>query len=76
MPVRDEGSDAADMARFQHGMRHFAFRVADFEAAYKRLKELGIKFLFEPVTAIGGGKIVSFRDPEGNEVQIVERNKN
>jgi len=73
MPVRDPGADADTFARFQHGMRHFAIRVTDFEAAYARLKDLGVKFLFEPVPAMGGGKTVSFRDPEGNEVQIVER---
>jgi len=73
MPVRDPGEDAETFARFQHGLRHFAMRVANFDDAYKSLGELGVKFLFEPVTAVGGGKIVSFRDPEGNEVQIVER---
>jgi hypothetical protein len=40
---------------------------------YSQLKELCVEFLFEPVIAGGGGKIVSFRDPEGNEVQIVQR---
>jgi glyoxylase I family protein len=73
MPVRDPGASAETFARFQHGLRHFAFRVDDFDAAYKRLGEMGVKFLFEPVQAVGGGKIVSFRDPEGNEVQIVQR---
>ena len=34
-----------------------------------------MKFLFEPVVAVGGGKVVSFRDPEGNELQIVQRNE-
>jgi catechol 2,3-dioxygenase-like lactoylglutathione lyase family enzyme len=56
-------------------LRHLALRVSDFDEAYRRLKNLGVRFLFEPITALGGGKIVSFRDPEGNELQIVQRNK-
>jgi predicted enzyme related to lactoylglutathione lyase len=48
-------------------------RVSDFDAAYAKLKEAGVEYLFEPVIAVGGGRIVSFRDPEGNEVQIVQR---
>ena len=58
---------------FQPGLRHLALRVSDFDKAGCRLKALGITFLFEPVQAVGGGKVVSFRDPEGNELQIVQR---
>jgi len=32
-----------------------------------------LKLMFEPVAAVGGGTISSFRDPEGNELQIVQR---
>jgi len=73
MPVRDPGPDPAQTPRFQPGLRHLAFRTSDFESAYRQLKELGVKFLFEPLQAVGGGKVVSFRDPEGNELQIVQR---
>ncbi|HTW95559.1 MAG TPA: VOC family protein [Tepidisphaeraceae bacterium] len=74
MPVKDAGPDPAEQARFQPGLRHLALRVSDFDAAYSQLKSGGVKFLFEPVAAIGGGgRIVSFRDLEGNELQIVER---
>ena len=73
MPFRNEGPAPAETARFAPGIRHFAVRVTDFEQAYAQLKEAGIPFVSEPVTAVGGGKIVSFRDPEGNEVQIVQR---
>jgi len=50
-----------------------ALRVTDFDAAYVKLKSAGVEFLGEPVTAVGGGRIISFRDPEGNELQIVQR---
>ena|SRR5688572_20696993 len=73
MPVRDAGPKPADVPRFCTGLRHLAVRVSAFDEAYAALKEAGVEFLFEPGTAIGGGRIVSFRDPEGNELQIVER---
>jgi len=75
MPVKDAGPSPAETPRYQPGLRHLALRVSDFEEAYRRLKNLGVKFLFEPIPALGGGKIVSFRDPEGNELQIVQRNE-
>lgn len=73
MPVRDAGPKPTDVPRFCTGLRHLALRVSSFDEAYARLTEAGVEFLFEPTTAMGGGKIVSFRDPEGNELQIVER---
>jgi len=74
MPVKNPGgTPAAQMPRFCQGLRHFAVRVSDFDTAYEQLKQAGVEYLFEPVIAVGGGKIVSFRDPEGNEVQIVQR---
>jgi catechol 2,3-dioxygenase-like lactoylglutathione lyase family enzyme len=73
MPVRHEGPEPADVPRFCPGLRHFAVRVSDFQQAYDQLRSEGVEFLFEPTIAVGGGPIVSFRDPEGNEVQIVQR---
>jgi glyoxylase I family protein len=73
MPVRHEGPPPVEVPRFCPGLRHLAVRVSDFEKAYTQLQQAGVKFLFDPLIAVGGGKIVSFRDPEGNEVQIVQR---
>jgi glyoxylase I family protein len=74
MPIKHPGGPKpTDVPRFCQGLRHFAIRVSNFDKAYQQLKDAGVTFLFEPVQAVGGGKIVSFRDPEGNEVQIVER---
>ena len=73
MPVRNDGPEPADQPRFCPGIRHFAVRVSNFDAAYDALAKAGIAFLGEVVTAVGGGRIVSFRDPEGNELQIVQR---
>jgi glyoxylase I family protein len=73
MPARDAGPDPATQPRFMPGLRHLALTVTDFDAVYRDLKMAGVTFLFEPVAALGGGKVVSFRDPEGNELQIVRR---
>src|SRR5271170_6020442 len=51
MPVRDPGPKPDTFARFQPGLRHLALRVSDFDEAYRRLKALGVEFLFEPVVA-------------------------
>lgn len=73
MPVREEGIGPGETPRFCPGLRHLALRVNDFDAACARLKTAGVEFVGEPGLALGGGRIVSFRDPEGNELQIVER---
>ena len=73
MPAKDQGFRPEMTPRFCPGLRHLAFRVKNFDAAYRRLQSAGVSFLGEPGTALGGGRIISFRDPEGNELQIVER---
>ena len=73
MPARDEGPAPATAARFAPGLRHLALRVSDFDGAVAFLRRKGVEFLSEPGAATGGGRIVSFRDPEGNELQIVQR---
>ena len=73
MPVRDEGPEPREVPRFCKGLRHFALRVDDFDAAYEHLRKAGVEFLGEAGQAVGGGPIISFRDPEGNELQIVQR---
>jgi catechol 2,3-dioxygenase-like lactoylglutathione lyase family enzyme len=74
MPVRNPGPEPVEAARFQPGLRHVALRVGDFEQAYRKLQTLRLKFITEPIPAVGGGKTIFFRDPEGNELQIIERN--
>jgi glyoxylase I family protein len=73
MPARDAGAEPGVQARFAPGLRHLALRVRSFDEAHAALGKAGVQFLSEPGTAVGGGRIVSFRDPEGNELQIVER---
>jgi glyoxylase I family protein len=73
MAARDAGAEPSAIPRFAPGVRHVALCVADFDRAYAQLKSAGVEFLGEPAPALGGGRIISFRDPEGNELQIVER---
>ena len=73
MPVKDPGPAPGDTPRCSPGLRHLALRVRNFAEARSHLEQHGVKLMFEPVAAIGGGTISSFRDPEGNELQIVER---
>ena len=73
MPVKHPGADPASFGRFAPGIRHIALRVSDFDAAYAKLKELDVPFTTEIGQAVGGGKTILFRDPEGNELQIVQR---
>ena len=55
------------------GQFHLALRVADFGKAVQRRKTAGGVIISEAVTAMGGGKLANFRDPEGNQLQIVQR---
>ena len=73
MPIKDPGPEPASLGRFAPGLRHLAFRVSDFDAAHAKLKGLGVAFTTEVGQAVGGGKTILFRDPEGNELQIVQR---
>jgi catechol 2,3-dioxygenase-like lactoylglutathione lyase family enzyme len=73
MPVKDAGPNPAECPRFQPGIRHLAFRVTDFDAAYAKLTQAGVSFTTPVGDAVGGGKTILFRDPEGNELQIVQR---
>jgi catechol 2,3-dioxygenase-like lactoylglutathione lyase family enzyme len=55
------------------GHSHLAFYVPDFEASLAHLRSHGVKFLTDIIPAVGGGRLISFQDIEGNMIQIVER---
>ncbi len=57
------------------GWSHLAIRVRDFDAAQQLLDERGVQWSSDVVQAIGGGRVRSFLDPEGNMLQILERSK-
>jgi len=73
MAKKHEGPPPVEVPTHCPGLRHLALRVTSFDEAKSKLIAAGAIFLGEGGNAVGGGRIQSFRDPEGNELQIVER---
>jgi catechol 2,3-dioxygenase-like lactoylglutathione lyase family enzyme len=55
------------------GLSHIALKVDDLDQAAADLKARGLTFDGDEVSAVGGGRILNFSDPDGNMLQIVER---
>lgn len=55
------------------GWRHVALRVSSIEAARAELEARGVVFTDPVKPAGGGGRVLFFRDPEGNLLHLVER---
>jgi len=55
------------------GWRHLALKVPDLAAAKAELETLAVDFPESPKPAGGGGRVLFFRDPEGNLFHLVER---
>jgi glyoxylase I family protein len=55
------------------GWSHLALRVGDIEAAIACLDAKGVRWGGELTQAIGGGRVRNFFDPEGNMLQVLER---
>jgi glyoxylase I family protein len=55
------------------GWRHVALRVDSIEAARAELAGRGVEFAGPIKPAGGGGRVLFFRDPEGNLLHLVER---
>jgi glyoxylase I family protein len=55
------------------GWRHLALRVEDLEAAKTDLEVRGVTFHENAKPAGGGGRVLFFRDLEGNLFHLVER---
>ena len=56
------------------GIRHLAISVDDFDRAHDRLKQLGVKFLTEPLSN-QGNRLVFFTDADGNILHLIKRDK-
>lgn len=54
------------------GLRHLAVIPEDFDAAYEKLKSMGVQFVTEPVE-IEGNRLVFFTDLDGNYLHLIER---
>lgn len=55
------------------GWRHVALRVDSIERARAELEARGVVFQDPVKPAGGGGRVLFFRDPEGNLLHLVER---
>jgi glyoxylase I family protein len=55
------------------GWRHLALKVASIEAAKTHLEGRGISFSETIKPAGGGGRVLFFKDPEGNLLHFTER---
>lgn len=55
------------------GWRHLALRVDSLETARVELETRGVKFLDPIKPAAGGGRVLFFKDGEGNLLHLVDR---
>ena len=55
------------------GWSHLALRITDLDQAMRHLDAHGVRWGGEPTSAIGGGRVRNFFDPEGNMLQLLER---
>ena len=55
------------------GFRHLALRVDDLDRARLELESRGVQFNDVVKPAGGGGRVLFFRDPEGNLLHLVDR---
>ena len=56
------------------GFSHLALRVSDMDVAMASLEKAGVVWSGDEFEAAGGGRIRNFADPEGNVLQILQRN--
>lgn len=69
----EDGSKRPERGSHSPGLSHLAFRVEDFPLWEALLSERGVAWTGPAGEALGGGRVRSFLDPEGNMLQIVER---
>lgn len=52
---------------------HFAFSVKSMNEFTEKMKSLGYEYLYEPYVIFSGTKIAFVKDPDGNEVELIEK---
>lgn len=56
------------------GFGHFAFGVNSLDEFSEKLKKYGYEYLYEPFDLNGKGSMIAFvKDPDGYEVEIIEK---
>ena len=57
-----------------NGFGHLAFSVKSFDHFTEKLNSLGYKYLYEPSDLNGkGSKIAFVKDPDGYEIELIEK---
>ena len=57
-----------------NGFGHLAFETKSFEDFTAKLNRLGYKYLYEPFDLTGKGSMIAFiQDPDGYEIELIER---
>ena len=57
-----------------NGFGHFAFAVQSMDEFTKKIEKLGYEYLYEPFDLNGkGSKIAFVKDPDGYEIELIER---
>ena len=57
---------------FMAGVRWLTFFVEDIQETVKNLKQNGVEFLSEPISAPDAGGVVCAKDPDGILVELVQ----
>jgi lactoylglutathione lyase len=56
------------------GFGHLAFSVKSLDEFTEKIKRLGYEYLYEPFDLNGKGtKIAFIKDPDGNEIELIEK---
>ena len=67
-----EDSPATPTVKFSAGVRWLTFFVEDIQGAVKNLKQNGIEFLSEPISAPDAAGVVCAKDPDGILIELVQ----
>lgn len=56
------------------GFGHFAFSVDSMDEFTKKLNSFGYSYLYEPFDLTGKGSMIAFiQDPDGYEIELIEK---
>jgi len=69
----EDGSPRQERNVCTPGWSHLALRVSDMDKAMLELDKHNVSWTGPEFEAVGGGRIRNFTDPEGNMLQILQR---
>lgn len=72
LEIIPSAGDRAAQGLKDPGIRHLAVMTDDFDAAYRRLQEAGVRFAGEPYN-VNGNRLVFFTDLDGNFLHLIHR---